>query len=128
MKLDWLLFCFLLLFWFVDIIWLILFFQVYLWFLFLSLTLSFVRFISCLAETNWTAFDFAGGESELVSGFNVEYGGGGLALNFFGFMRLSFCIIFLVSDLSYFFMLRLLLCLSCLFGLVGPYPGYVTIS
>jgi len=33
-----------------------------------------------LAETNLTPFDFAAGEPELVSGFNVEYGGGGFAL------------------------------------------------
>ena len=39
-------------------------------------------FVSCLAETNRTPFDFAEGESELVSGFNIEYGRGGFALIF----------------------------------------------
>nr|YP_009350168.1 NADH dehydrogenase subunit 1 [Nasutitermes longirostris]AQP26446.1 NADH dehydrogenase subunit 1 [Nasutitermes longirostris]AQP30022.1 NADH dehydrogenase subunit 1 [Nasutitermes longirostris] len=90
------------------------FFQVYLWLIFISLPLSFVWFISCLAETNRTPFDFAEGESELVSGFNVEYGSGGFALIFLAeyasilFMSLLFCIIFLGSDLySFFFYVKL---------------------
>lgn len=41
-----------------------------------------VWFTSTVAETNRAPFDFAEGESELVSGFNIEYGGGLFALLF----------------------------------------------
>jgi len=44
--------------------------------------LAIIWLISCVAETNRTPFDFAEGESELVSGFNIEYGRVGFALIF----------------------------------------------
>merc|ERR1711936_1313093 len=44
--------------------------------------LFFFWLLSCVAETNRTPFDFSEGESELVSGFNIEYGGVGFALIF----------------------------------------------
>nr|AVN67721.1 NADH dehydrogenase subunit 1 [Eurycotis decipiens] len=81
-------------------------FQMYIWMIFFSIPLAMVWFTSCLAETNRTPFDFAEGESELVSGFNVEYSSGGFALIFLAeyasilFMSMLFCIIFLGGDLN----------------------------
>nr|YP_004327602.1 NADH dehydrogenase subunit 1 [Odorrana ishikawae]BAJ10913.1 NADH dehydrogenase subunit 1 [Odorrana ishikawae] len=44
--------------------------------------LALMWFVSTLAETNRAPFDLTEGESELVSGFNVEYAGGPFALFF----------------------------------------------
>lgn len=46
------------------------------YFLFLRIPLFFCWFLSCLAESGRSPFDFSEGESELVSGFNTEYYGG----------------------------------------------------
>nr|ALO70999.1 NADH deshydrogenase subunit 1 [Pselaphinae sp. 4 EF-2015] len=91
-------------------------FQIYVWFLVLCLPLSVILFVSGLAETNRTPFDFAEGESELVSGFNVEYSSGGFALIFLAeyssiiFMSMLFSMIFLGGDFySYMFYLKIVM-------------------
>nr|YP_009368062.1 NADH dehydrogenase subunit 1 [Lepilemur edwardsi]ADP68102.1 NADH dehydrogenase subunit 1 [Lepilemur edwardsi]ADP68401.1 NADH dehydrogenase subunit 1 [Lepilemur edwardsi] len=56
--------------------------QEYLWLIIPSWPLTMMWFISTLAETNRAPFDLTEGESELVSGFNVEYAAGPFALFF----------------------------------------------
>nr|YP_010140077.1 NADH dehydrogenase subunit 1 [Nacolus tuberculatus]QQK57721.1 NADH dehydrogenase subunit 1 [Nacolus tuberculatus] len=78
--------------------------QSYCWFFFLSIPLFFCWLSCCLAETNRTPFDFSEGESELVSGFNIEYGGGGFAFLFISeyssiiFMCFFTCMVFFGGD------------------------------
>nr|YP_009232535.1 NADH dehydrogenase subunit 1 [Zebrias crossolepis]AID59811.1 NADH dehydrogenase subunit 1 [Zebrias crossolepis]AMA34323.1 NADH dehydrogenase subunit 1 [Zebrias crossolepis] len=52
------------------------------WMIFPAWPLAAMWYISTLAETNRAPFDLTEGESELVSGFNVEYAGGPFALFF----------------------------------------------
>nr|YP_161195.1 NADH dehydrogenase subunit 1 [Tarsipes rostratus]CAG26368.1 NADH dehydrogenase subunit 1 [Tarsipes rostratus] len=53
-----------------------------LWLIISTWPLAMMWFISTLAETNRAPFDLTEGESELVSGFNVEYAAGPFAMFF----------------------------------------------
>nr|WKU83903.1 NADH dehydrogenase subunit 1 [Conicera dauci] len=90
------------------------YYQKNIWFIIMLFPMGLVWFSSCLAETNRTPFDFAEGETELVSGFNVEYSSGGFALIFLAeyssilFMSMLFSLIFLGGDIySFFFYIKL---------------------
>nr|BDQ44120.1 NADH dehydrogenase subunit 1 [Pheretima confusa] len=54
----------------------------YSWMLLMLMPMTVTWFITNLAETSRTPFDFAEGESELVSGFNIEYSSGLFAMIF----------------------------------------------
>nr|YP_010261345.1 NADH dehydrogenase subunit 1 [Leptophlebia marginata]YP_010261358.1 NADH dehydrogenase subunit 1 [Leptophlebia vespertina]UIB40252.1 NADH dehydrogenase subunit 1 [Leptophlebia marginata]UIB40265.1 NADH dehydrogenase subunit 1 [Leptophlebia vespertina] len=106
-------------------------YQEYTWFLFLVLPLGLVWFASSLAETNRTPFDFAEGESELVSGFNVEYSSGGFALIFMAeyasilFMSMLFVILFMGGDtLSFYFYFKLTLVSFAFVWVRGTLPRF----
>nr|UKO31629.2 NADH dehydrogenase subunit 1 [Glyptotendipes tokunagai] len=106
-------------------------YQKNIWFLILFFPIGLMWMISSLAETNRTPFDFAEGESELVSGFNVEYGAGGFALIFLAeyasilFMSMLFSLLFLGSQVSSFIFFLKLNFISFLFIWVrGALPRY----
>nr|QHN56416.1 NADH dehydrogenase subunit 1 [Megaselia spiracularis] len=106
-------------------------YQKYMWFLIFMFPMGLVWFSSCLAETNRTPFDFAEGESELVSGFNIEYSSGGFALIFLAeyssilFMSMLFVVLFLGSDMNSFFFYFKLMFMSFVFIWVrGTLPRF----
>nr|YP_010341090.1 NADH dehydrogenase subunit 1 [Lepas anatifera]UNZ93964.1 NADH dehydrogenase subunit 1 [Lepas anatifera] len=92
--------------------------------------LSLVWVVSCLAEMNRTPFDFAEGESELVSGFNVEYSSGSFALLFLGeySMIILMCSVmvslFFGSSLNLWYFLKSMMLVFLVLWLRGTLPRY----
>lgn len=106
-------------------------YQNIIWFFFLIYPLRLCWFSSRLAETNRTPFDFAEGERELVSGFNIEYRRGGFALIFLAeysrilFIRLLFVLLYLGGyDLNLIFYLKLRFISFLFIWVRGTLPRY----
>nr|YP_009968789.1 NADH dehydrogenase subunit 1 [Argyra pingwuensis]QNC71314.1 NADH dehydrogenase subunit 1 [Argyra pingwuensis] len=107
------------------------YYQEYVWFLIVLFPLALIWFVSSLAETNRTPFDFAEGESELVSGFNVEYSSGGFALIFLAeyasilFMSMLFSLIFLGGNIfSLMFYLKVVFVSYMFIWVRGTFPRF----
>nr|YP_010947240.1 NADH dehydrogenase subunit 1 [Oberthueria yandu]WGO62230.1 NADH dehydrogenase subunit 1 [Oberthueria yandu] len=107
------------------------YYQKYVWFLMIMFPLCLCWFSSMLAETNRTPFDFAEGESELVSGFNIEYSSGGFALIFLAeyssilFMSLLYVIVYLGGyELNFFFYFKLVMISFLFIWVRGTLPRY----
>nr|YP_002261338.1 NADH dehydrogenase subunit 1 [Myrmecophilus manni]ACG59295.1 NADH dehydrogenase subunit 1 [Myrmecophilus manni] len=86
---------------------------------------------TCLAETNRTPFDLAEGESELVSGFNIEYSSGGFSIIFLAeyssilFMSMLFSLMLLGGNVMSIAFYLSLLFISFLFVWVrGTLPRF----
>nr|APX39273.1 NADH dehydrogenase subunit 1 [Psylliodes affinis] len=106
-------------------------YQEFIWFIFMLFPLCLMWIVSSLAETNRTPFDFAEGESELVSGFNVEYSSGGFVMIFLAeygnilFMSMLSVILFLGANLmSFVFFFKLSLVSFFWLWVRGTLPRY----
>nr|WGT74407.1 NADH dehydrogenase subunit 1 [Paduniella sp. LP-2022] len=100
------------------------------WFIMFLYPLSLMMFLSMLAETNRSPLDFAEGESELVSGFNIEYGGALFAMIFLAeysmimFMSFLFSIMFLGFNFGGLLYIKMLFMMFLFILMRGCLPRY----
>nr|YP_010585961.1 NADH dehydrogenase subunit 1 [Plectrocnemia tsukuiensis]UZZ43697.1 NADH dehydrogenase subunit 1 [Plectrocnemia tsukuiensis] len=99
------------------------------WLLF-NFSLFMMMMSSLLAEMSRTPFDFIEGESELVSGFNVEFGGYLFAFIFLSeylmilFISYLMVVIFFSSEIFLFMVYKFLLLIFLIIWVRGSFPRY----
>nr|YP_010925000.1 NADH dehydrogenase subunit 1 [Vespula rufa]WKC15404.1 NADH dehydrogenase subunit 1 [Vespula rufa] len=97
-------------------------------FWFVNLIVCVLMFISMVAELNRMPFDFIEGESELVSGFNIEYMSGGFTLIFLAeYMMILllgslFSLMFVSSEFNLMMMMVILLFSILIIWIRGCFP------
>ncbi|YP_010044308.1 NADH dehydrogenase subunit 1 (mitochondrion) [Gracilinanus agilis] len=108
------------------------------WLIMTTWPLAMMWYISTLAETNRAPFDLTEGESELVSGFNVEYAAGPFAMFFLAeyaniiAMNALTTILFLGSPMNYnfpyintmLFMIKTMLLTAAFLWIRASYPRF----
>uniref|UniRef100_A0AB38ZHF3 NADH-ubiquinone oxidoreductase chain 1 n=1 Tax=Ledropsis sp. 1 XYW-2023a TaxID=3078463 RepID=A0AB38ZHF3_9HEMI len=101
------------------------------WAMTFLLPVTFIWISCCLAENNRSPFDFSEGESELVSGFNVEFGSTGFALLFISeyssiiFMSLITCLIMMGGNFfSFSFFIKISMLCFCFIWIRSSVPRY----
>nr|QMX85847.1 NADH dehydrogenase subunit 1 [Platencyrtus parkeri] len=86
--------------------------------------------VSLLAEMNRTPFDFSEGESELVSGFNIEYMSGSFALIFIAeygmimFMMMLMVLMFLNLSLEFLMICIFMIFMFLVIWIRGTFPRF----
>uniref|UniRef100_A0AAU6PC37 NADH-ubiquinone oxidoreductase chain 1 n=1 Tax=Ledropsis sp. TaxID=3133679 RepID=A0AAU6PC37_9HEMI len=101
------------------------------WMMTFSIPTSLIWISCCLAENNRSPFDFSEGESELVSGYNVEYGSLGFALLFISeyssiiFMSLITCMMLMGGNFQHFlFYIKVTSMCFCFIWIRSSLPRY----
>lgn len=107
------------------------YYQINIWFIIIIFPLRLCFLSSLIAETNRTPFDFAEGERELVSGFNIEYRRGAFALIFLAeysiilFIRILFVLLYIGGyNLTLIFYLKLRIISFIFIWVRGTLPRY----
>lgn len=106
------------------------FIQINCWILLYIWPIGIMFFFRIMAELNRTPFDFSEGESELVSGFNVEYGRGRFVIIFLSeysrilFIRFLVILFYIGSDFNIFYYIKILILRFLVLWIRGSLPRF----